>query len=303
MSSGQLLIVLGVAAVTLFAVAVLRQAGVPAPVVLVVAGLIIGFLPFVPDVSLHPDVVLLGLLPLLVFDAAVTSRRRRFSATPARSGCLPCRLVVATAFGVAAVAHWFGHLSWPMAFVLGTAVGPTDASAATSIARRLGLPRRLITILEGEALFNDATALVLYAAAVAAATTGHFSVLHTAGSIVYSAVAGAAIGLAVGLAGPPAAQPDRRSADRDRRLDPAGLRRLSAGRGYPRVGRAGRRVRRPVSGLAQQRRRRSRRGAGCSRGLSGRPWCSWSTPPCSCWSACRSTPSARKPRARWAGWR
>ncbi|MGH9058789.1 MAG: cation:proton antiporter, partial [Acidimicrobiales bacterium] len=94
--------------------------------------------------------------------------------------------------------HWLGHLSWPISFVLGTAVGPTDAVAATSIARRLGLPRRLLTILEGEALFNDATALVLYAAAVAAATTGHFSVLHTAGSIVYSAVVGGAIGLAVG---------------------------------------------------------------------------------------------------------
>ena len=84
-------------------------------------------------------------------------------------------LVVATAFAVAAVAHWLGHLSWPIAFVLGTAVGPTDAAAATSIARRVGLPRRLVTILEGEALFNDATALVLYVAAVAAATTGHFS--------------------------------------------------------------------------------------------------------------------------------
>ena len=97
---------------------------------------------------------------------------------------------MATAFGVAAVAHWVGHLSWPIAFVLGTAVGPTDASAATSIARRLGLPRRLLTILEGEALFNDATALVLYAAAVAAATTGHFSAARTAGTIVYSTAAG-----------------------------------------------------------------------------------------------------------------
>ncbi|MGO9904832.1 MAG: Na+/H+ antiporter [Solirubrobacteraceae bacterium] len=201
MSSGQLIIVLALGAVTLFAVAALRKVGVPAAVVLVVAGLIIGFLPFVPDVTLHPDVVLLGLLPLLVFDAAVTSSPTAFLRNARYIGVLAVGLVVATAFGVAAAAHWLGHLSWPMAFVLGTAVGPTDASAATSIGRRLGLPRRMLTILEGEALFNDATALVLYSAAVTAATTGHFSVLHTAGSIVYSTVAGAAIGLAVGLAG------------------------------------------------------------------------------------------------------
>jgi CPA1 family monovalent cation:H+ antiporter len=200
-SFGQLLIVLGVAAVTLVAVAVLRRAGIPAPVVLVVAGLIIGFLPFVPDVALQPDVVLLGLLPLLVYDAAVTSSPTAFFRNARSIGVLAVPLVVATALGVAAVAHWLGQLSWPMAFVLGTAVGPTDASAATSIARRLALPRRLVTILEGEALFNDATALVLYAAAVAAATAGHFSAGHTAWTIAYSAAAGAAIGIAVGLAG------------------------------------------------------------------------------------------------------
>jgi monovalent cation/hydrogen antiporter len=166
-----------------------------------VAGLVIGFLPFVPDVSLEPDVVLLGLLPLLVYDAAVTSSPTAFFRNARSIGVLAVPLVVATACGVAAAGHWLGHLSWPMAFVLGTAVGPTDASAATSIARRLGLPGRLVTILEGESLFNDATALVLYAAAVTAATSGHFSALGTAGSILYSAVAGAAIGLAVGLAG------------------------------------------------------------------------------------------------------
>ena len=201
MSSGQLLTVLCVAAATLLAVAVLRRAGIPAPVVLVVAGLIIGFLPFVPDVSLQPEVVLLGLLPLLVFDAAVTASPTAFFRHARSIGVLAVLLVAATAAVVAAIAHWAGHLSWPMAFVLGTAVGPTDAAAATSIASRIGLPRQLVTILEGEALFNDATALVLYGAAVADATTGHFSLIHTAGTIVYSAAAGGAIGLAVGLAG------------------------------------------------------------------------------------------------------
>jgi monovalent cation/hydrogen antiporter len=201
MISGQLLIILGVAAVTLLSVAVLHRAGVPAPVVLVGAGLIVGFLPFVPDVSLEPDVVLLGLLPLLVFDAAANSSPTAFLRHARPIGLLAVALVVATAFGVAAVAHWIGHLPWPISIVLGTAVGPTDAAAATSVARRLGLTRRLHTLLEGEALFNDATALVLYTAAVTAVSTGRFSVLGTAGSIVYAAVAGAAIGLAVGLTG------------------------------------------------------------------------------------------------------
>ncbi|HEY6524940.1 MAG TPA: Na+/H+ antiporter [Solirubrobacteraceae bacterium] len=201
MVSGHLIIVLAVTAVTLLAVAALRRVGVPTAAVLVVAGLVIGFLPFVPDASLEPHVVLLGLLPLLVFDAAATSSATAFVRNARSIGLLAVGLVVATAAGVAAVAHWIGHLSWPMAFVLGTAVGPTDAAAATSVARRLGLPRRLLTILEGEALFNDGAALVLYAAAVTAATSGHFSAGHAFLSVLYASAAGTAIGLAVGVVG------------------------------------------------------------------------------------------------------
>jgi CPA1 family monovalent cation:H+ antiporter len=200
-ASGELIIILAVAAVTLLAVATLRRAGVPSAAVLVVAGLVIGFLPFVPDVSLDPQVVLLGLLPLLVFDAAATSSATAFVRNARSIGLLAVALVGVTALGVAAVAHWIGHLSWAMAFVLGTAVGPTDAAAATSMARRLGLPRRLVTILEGEALFNDGAAIVLYTAAVAAATSGSFEAPHALGEIVYASAAGTAIGLAVGVVG------------------------------------------------------------------------------------------------------
>ena len=228
MVHGHLIVILAVAAITLPAVAVLRRAGVPTAAVLVVAGLVIGFLPFVPDASLDPHAVLLGLLPLLVFDAAATSSATAFVRNARSIGLLAVGLVAATAAGVAAVAHWIGHLSWAMAFVLGTAVGPTDAAAATSVARRLGLPRRLLTILEGEALFNDGAALVLYATAVTAATSGTFSAPSAAG------LGGLRLGGGDGdrparrrrRAGP--AQPDRRSADRDRRLDAHGLRRLPA---------------------------------------------------------------------------
>jgi Na+/H+ antiporter len=200
-SAAQILVVLAVAMVTFTSVAVLRRFGVPAPVVLVLAGLVIGFLPFVPDVTLPPELVLLGLLPLLVFDTALTSSPTAFRRDWRSIGTLAVLLVVVTAGAVAAVAHWVAHLPWAISFVLGTAVGPTDAAAATSVARRLRMPRRLVTLLEGEALFNDATALVFYAAAVTAATSGSFSALGTAAGIVYAVVVGAGIGLVVGVAG------------------------------------------------------------------------------------------------------
>jgi NhaP-type Na+/H+ or K+/H+ antiporter len=106
----------------------------------------------------------------------VTSSPTGFLRDARSIATLAVLLVIVTAFAVAAVSRWVGHLSWAISFVLGRAVGPTDAAAATSVARRLRLPRRLLTLLEGEALFNDATALVLYAAAVTAATSGRFSV-------------------------------------------------------------------------------------------------------------------------------
>ncbi|HEY1566069.1 MAG TPA: cation:proton antiporter, partial [Solirubrobacteraceae bacterium] len=201
MVSGHLIVVLVVTVITLLAVAGLRRVGVPTAAVLVVAGLVIGFLPFVPDASLDPHVVLLGLLPLLVFDAAATSSATAFVRNARSIGVLAVALVGATALGVAAVAHWIGHLPWAISFVLGTAVGPTDAAAATSMARRLGLPRRLVTILEGEALFNDGAAIVLYTAAVTAATSGTFHAPHAAAEIIYASAAGTAIGLLVGVVG------------------------------------------------------------------------------------------------------
>ncbi|MCL2394421.1 MAG: Na+/H+ antiporter [Acidimicrobiaceae bacterium] len=197
----KLLIVLLAAAIVWAGTAWLRRRSIPTPVVLVVAGVVLGFLPFVPDTSLDPDVVLLGFLPLLIFHAAFTSSPREFLSHGAPIFLLATGLVVITAAGVAVVAHFLGDLSWPMSFVLGTAVGPTDAAAAISIVRRLGLSRQLVIILEGEALFNDATALVLYAAAVTDAVSGHISIGHTIATILYSAAVGAAIGLAVAVVG------------------------------------------------------------------------------------------------------
>jgi CPA1 family monovalent cation:H+ antiporter len=193
------LIVLAAAVVLWAGAAASRRSSVPMPIVLVLSGVVLGFLPFVPDATLNPKIVLLGLLPLLVFNAAFSSSHRAFLTQAPQIGLLAVGLVIVTAGGVAFVAHQLAHLSWPMSFVLGTAVGPTDAVAVTSIARRLGLSGEQSTILNGEALFNDVTALVLYAAAVATATSGRFSATHTLGSIGYGVVVGVAIGLAVGV--------------------------------------------------------------------------------------------------------
>lgn len=203
MHTDKLLIVLVAAALVWAGTAWLRRRAIPTPVVLVVMGVVLGFLPFVPDASLDPNVVLLGFLPLLIFHAAFTASPREFLSYRGPIVLLATGLVIVTAGAVAVVAHYVGHLSWPMAFVFGTAVGPTDAAAAISIVRRLGLSRQLVIILEGEALFNDATALVLYAAAVTAAVSGHVSIGHTLVSILYSAAVGTVIGLVVGFLGHP----------------------------------------------------------------------------------------------------
>ena len=107
--------------------------------------------------------------------------------------------MLATALAVALVAHAvIDGMSWPAAFVLGAIVSPTDPVAATAIAGRLGVPRRVVTIVEGEALINDATALVAYKVAVAAVLTGSFSALEAGAEFIYSGIGGAALGLAIG---------------------------------------------------------------------------------------------------------
>jgi CPA1 family monovalent cation:H+ antiporter len=200
-TSSQVLVLLGVVSAVWLVTATLRRAVIPTAVVLVVAGGVIGFLPFFPDVTLSPRLALDAFLPPLVFYSAYWTSPRAIVDDGLRVGLLSVGLVALTACTVAVAAHDIGGLSWPMSFVLGTAVGPTDAVAASSIAANLGLPQRLSTLLQSEAMFNDATALVLYAAAVTAATTGHFSVGRTSVSIGYAVLVGAAVGLGVGVVG------------------------------------------------------------------------------------------------------
>jgi monovalent cation/hydrogen antiporter len=173
---------------------------VPYPIMLVLGGLALGFIPGVPTLTLPPELVLVGILPPLLYAAAFFTGLRDLRANMRPIGLLAVGLVVATMFAVAVVAHFATNLSWSASFVLGAVVAPTDPIAATAIARRLGVPRRIVSIVEGESLVNDATALVLYATAVTAVVAGSFSLWDASLEFVLSVVGGVAIGVGVGWA-------------------------------------------------------------------------------------------------------
>jgi monovalent cation/hydrogen antiporter len=175
-----------------------RVVRVPYPVTLVLGGAAIGFLPGVPSVELDPDLVLLIFLPPLLYGAAffTSVRDLRRNAKPIAELAIP--LVLVTMAAVALLAHEVIGLDWGPAFVLGAIVSPTDAVAPAEIMRRIGAPRRLITIVEGENLTNDWTALVLYRFAIAAVVTGSFSLWEAFPKFVATGVGGVAIGLVAG---------------------------------------------------------------------------------------------------------
>jgi Na+/H+ antiporter len=172
---------------------------VPYPIVLVLGGLVLGFVPGVPRVELQPDLVLVLFLPPLLYVSSFFASPRELRSDARTISLLAVGLVLATMVAVAAVAHALVRgLPWAAAFTLGAIVSPTDPLAATEIARRLGVPRRLVTVLEGESLVNDATALVAYRLALAAVVTGGFSLWQAGARFVVGAVGGVAIGLVVG---------------------------------------------------------------------------------------------------------
>jgi CPA1 family monovalent cation:H+ antiporter len=170
---------------------------VPYPILLVLGGLGIALVPGMPELELEPELVFYGVLPPLLYGAAFFTSLRDLRSAWKPIGLLAVGLVLATTVGVAVVAHEVVGLPWASAFVLGAIVSPTDPLAATSIARRLGVPRKLVTIVEGESLVNDGTGLVLYRVAVAAVVTGSFSEARTGGLFVVAAAGGVAVGLAV----------------------------------------------------------------------------------------------------------
>jgi Na+/H+ antiporter len=172
---------------------------IPYPILLVLGGAVIGFVPGAPTVQLSPNLVLVAILPPLLYGSAFFTSLREFRANIRPITMLAVGLVLTTMLAVAAVAHTvIPGLAWPQAFVLGALVSPTDPTASTAIAERLGLPRRLVALIEGESLVNDGTALVAYKFAVAAVVTGSFSLARATGDFALNVVGGIAVGLAVG---------------------------------------------------------------------------------------------------------
>ena len=199
----ELVLLLLVIAVALAFVA--RRIGVAYPIVLVLGGLALGLVlaavPNPPSVELPPEVVFILFLPPILFGAGYFTPIRDFKANLRPIGLLAVGLVLFTTVVVGVVAHALRpELGWAAAFAFGAIVAPPDAVAATAIFRRLGVAPRIVTILEGESLINDATALILYRAAIAALVPGAFSVIQAGAGFVLAATGGIAIGLLVGFA-------------------------------------------------------------------------------------------------------
>jgi CPA1 family monovalent cation:H+ antiporter len=189
-------VVILIMAVLIGITAIANKRKLPFPVLLVFAGLLIGFIPQMPSLALDPDVVFLIMLPPLLYDAASKTSWLEFKTSIRPISALAITLVFFTTVAVAVTAYYMiPGFTWPLAFVLGAVVSPPDAVAASGIIKGLGLNKKVITILEGESLVNDASALIAYRYAVLAVTTGSF-VFWKAG-IQFLLVAG--VGILIGL--------------------------------------------------------------------------------------------------------
>ena len=271
-----LALVLGSLAVT----AVCRRLGVSSALVLVLAGLAASLIPGVIEVTFDPQVVLLLVLTPLLYSAALDSSYLGIRANKRPIGLLAVGLVTFTAVVVGVVASWLiPGLPLAAGLVLGAVVAPPDAVSALAVGRRLNLPRRVMTILGGESLINDATALTLFRVFLAVAAGAGVTVWGAAGMFVLAAVGGTAVGLAVGWV----VHRIRRRLD-----DPASrarwgwssVRRVPAGgeRARLRRARGGRRRALPRLPLAGERLRHPAAGAACCGGRATRSWSRWSSP-------------------------
>jgi monovalent cation/hydrogen antiporter len=186
-------------AISTVAGALARRWGISEPLVLTLLGVLGSFLPFVPNLTLTPNLVLVGLLPPLLYTAAIRTSLVDFKANKRSIMLLSVGLVAFTTFGVALVVWWLLPVPFAVAVALGAVVAPPDAVAASAVARRVGMPRRIVTILEGESLFNDATALVALRTAIAA-VAGTISVWQVGRDFVVSVVGGVLVGVLVAYA-------------------------------------------------------------------------------------------------------
>ncbi|MEV0251322.1 Na+/H+ antiporter [Nocardia sp. NPDC050712] len=198
----QLVLMLTLLFATILAEPLARRIGVAAPVLMTLFGCAVALIPVAPHIHIPPDLILPLVLPPLLYAAARRTSWQQFAENWAPIALRAVGLVVATAAAVAAVFHhWYPGVPIAAAVVLGAMVAPPDPIAATALASKLGLPRRLVVVLDGEGLFNDVTAIVIYSVAVQAVVSGHFSTAHALGEFVISAVVAVLVGLALGWVG------------------------------------------------------------------------------------------------------
>ena len=190
------LTILAIAAAVLVVTALAERLNFSAPLLLMLVGIGASFLPFIKVPELTPELVLLGFLPPLLYATAIRTSLIDFRANIRAIGALSVLLVVVTALGVGLITWWILPIGFPAAFALGAVVAPPDAVAATSIARRVGLPRQIVTVLEGESLVNDATAITCLRVAIAA-IGGAVSVAEVTGGFLIAAGGGVLVGLLV----------------------------------------------------------------------------------------------------------
>lgn len=175
-----------------------RRTNVAPAILLLLAGIALAFVPGMPALELPPELVLLVVLPPLIYSASVAMSWREFKFNLRPIVLLAVGCVIFTAFAVAAATHYLIGLPWDVGFLLGAIVAPPDVVAPLAIARKLGMPRRILVILEGEGLANDATALILYRFAVVAITTGMFSLPKATGTFAAIVVSELLFGAAAG---------------------------------------------------------------------------------------------------------
>ncbi len=185
-------------AVTAAAAIIAKRLKIPEAIVLVLTGVVLALVPGLPAVALSPELVLLMVLPPVIYSAAVAMSWREFRFNLRPISLLAVGCVVFTTVAVAAASHWLMGLAWPVGFVLGAIVSPPDAMAPLAIARRMQIPKRILVVLEGEGVANDATALILYRFAVVAVSVQTFS-LGKAASLFVAIVASEIVwGIGVG---------------------------------------------------------------------------------------------------------
>src|SRR3979411_1370978 len=175
-----------------------RRTNVAPAILLLLSGIALPLVPGMPSLELPPELVLVVVLPPLIYSASVAMSWREFKANLRPIVLLAVGCVIFTAFAVAAATHYLIGLPWSIGFLLGAIVAPPDVVAPLAIARKLGLPRRILVVLEGEGLANDATALILYRLAVIAISTGAFSLPKATGTFVVIVAGEVLFGAAVG---------------------------------------------------------------------------------------------------------